>query len=124
MLQKLYTSFKDLATDRLLLGLLIAVVALGVLLTIFVGVSIRPSEVQVVTHYTSFGPTNFYRTSWTYLLTFAVFGLLYALSHALIALKLFAEKGRSFALGFLLLSLSLILVAFAITGSIINIATL
>lgn len=124
MLSKIFTSFKELANDRLLLGLLIAVVALGLLLTVFVGVTIRPSEVQVVTHYTSFGPTNFYRTSWPYLLSFAMFGLMYAISHAVIALKLFTEKGRQFTLGFLWLSIGLILIAFAITASILNIATL
>ena len=124
MLIKLKDALKVIAGDRLMIGLLVATVVLALLLLAFVLLTVRPGEVQVVTHYTAFGPTNFYRSSWAYLLNFAVFGLVYAVLHSLIAVKLYAEKGRSLAVGFLWLSIGILGVAFAVTASIVSIATL
>ena len=124
MVLKLKQAFIRIAADRFVLGLMIAMVALALLVSVYVGLTVRPSEVQVVTHYTSFGPTNFYRTRWYYLISFAIFGVFYAFFHAVIAAKLYVEKDRSFSVGFLWLSIGLIVVAFALIVSIINIATL
>ena len=124
MLKKIFTTLREHRSDRLLIGLLLGLCALSVVYALFVVIAIEPSDVQVVTHYTAFGPTNFYRTSWSYLITFIVFGLLYALIHGAIALKLVAEKGRPFAIGFLWLSIALMVLFFIITASILNIAAL
>lgn len=106
------------------MGLLAALLVLSIGYVLYVGFKIEPSDVQIVTHYTAFGPTNFYRTRWVYLLTFIAFGLLFAAAHSILALKLLAEKDRSFAIGFLCLSLGMLGITFALTASILNIAAL
>lgn len=124
MFARIKNSFKEILNDRLIIGLLVAVVLLSVGLMVYVGIALEPSEVQVVTHYTAFGPTNFYRTRWIYLLTFIVFAAIFMIVHVVTALKLHAEKGRSFTVGFLWLSIGMLLIAFAIMASILNVATL
>lgn len=124
MFARIKNSFKEVLNDRLIIGLLVAIVLLSVGLMAYVGIALEPSEVKVVTHYTAFGPSNFYRTPWTYLLSFIVFVAIFVIVHVIAALKLHAEKGRSFTIGFLWLSIGMLLIAFAIMTSILNVATL
>ena len=124
MLKRIFTTLREHRSDRLLIGLLGALLGMAVLFALFVAIAIEPSDVQVVTHYTAFGPTNFYRTRWSYLILFALFAIVFAVLHGVVALKLAAEKGRPFAIGFLWLSLALLGIFFIITVSILNIAAL
>lgn len=117
-------AFKLIIVDRYLVTLLAAFLLLAVAFCISVAISLNPSELQVVTHYTAFGITNFYRDKWYYFLIFIVFGLIVGVTHVCIIAKLYKEKSRGFAIGFAWLSIVLILIAFVLTHSILRVASL
>jgi uncharacterized membrane protein len=124
MKQRIISSTRQLLEDRSL-TVLISVFLLGcIVLLIYLAAVIRPSELQVVVHYSSFGATNFYRDKWYYLLTFSVFVVLLALSHTLIAYRLLIAKGREFAIAFVWLGITVLIVAAALFYQILKVASL
>lgn len=110
--------------DRYFLLLLLGFVTGCLLALIYLAVVIRPSELQVVVHYTSFGSTNFYRDRWYYLLTFASFIMLLVVAHSSIAIRLLVEKGRQFALPFIWLGIVVLVIALALFYQILKVASL
>ena len=118
------TALKLLFSDRLVASLTILLVVVCIAYCIYVGVSLRPSDLQVAVHYTAFGGTTFYRDKWYYLITFIVFGLIIAVMHPILTVKLYAQGRRQIAVLFVTLSLLLILVAWLITWSVLRIAFL
>ena len=116
--------FKQLTKERrLIIALAILLVsALG--LMIYVGMNIHQNELKIVTHYTAFGSTNFYRDKWYYLITFVMFGLVVALIHSLIALRLLVAKGVELALSFVWASVLILFIAGAIMYQVLRIAAL
>ena len=124
MKQRIISSTRQLLEDRSL-TVLISVFLLGcIVLLIYLAAVIHPSELQVVVHYSSFGATNFYRDKWYYLLTFSVFVILLALSHTLIAYRLLIAKGREFAIAFVWLGITVLIVAAALFYQILKVASL
>lgn len=115
---------KQLAKERRLI-IALAVLLVGALTFMaYVGASIHASELKIVTHYTAFGSTNFYRDKWFYLISFVVFGLVLALTHTLITLRLLAEKGVELALSFAWASVLMLFIAAAILYQVLKIAAL
>lgn len=117
----LTTSIKELFASRYLATLSIILVLLAVSFVLYVIFSVRPSELQLVTHYTAYGVTQLYRSQWWYLLSFALFGLLVAFFHIAVALKINATKGVSLAGMFLWLGIGILVFAWVTSFSIINI---
>lgn len=117
-------AFKLIIADRVALVLLGAFLLLVVAFCISIAVSLHPSELQVVTHYTAFGITNFYRDKWFYFLTFIVFGVMVGVIHAGVVAKLYRAKDRSFALGFTWLSIVMVLIAWVLAHSVLQVASL
>lgn len=115
---------RPIISDRYALVLTIILVLVGLVFMASIALSIRPTELQVVTHYTGFGLTNFYRDKWYYLISFVVFGLLFVVMHIAIACKLYVEKGRMLALGFLWFSVALLVLAWFIIRALLNVANL
>lgn len=114
-------SFKLLLADRYLLVLSAALVLLAVSFAIYIGLSVRPSELQLVSHCSAFGVTHLYRDQWFYLLTFGLFGLLVAVMHIIIAIKLSVVKGHSLAILLAWLGIVIILLAWATAYAVINV---
>lgn len=110
--------------DRFLTVLLILFVLACTAYCIYVGVSLRPSDLQVAVHYTAYGETNFYREKWYYLLTFVALGLIVAFTHTTLTVKLYMQGRRQIALLFLGLSFLLLMITWIITRSILKIAFL
>lgn len=110
--------------DRVVATLIGAFLLLVIAFCISVAVSLHPSDLQVVTHYTAFGITNFYRDKWYYFLTFIAFGGIIGVVHACVIAKLYKEKDRSFAIGFAWLSIVTVLIAWVLTHSILQVASL
>jgi hypothetical protein len=123
MKKSIQQSLQLLITDRYLVVLCGSLVLLAVAFAIYIGVSVRPSEIQLVSHYSAFGVTQLYRDQWFYLLSFGVFGLLTAALHAMIAIKLFTVKGRSFAIMFVWLGIAITLLAWITSTAVINVWT-
>lgn len=91
---------------------------------IYVGVSLRPSDLQVAVHYTAFGETSFYREKWYYLLSFIVFGLILAAVHSILIVKLYVQERRQIAILFTWFSFLLLLIAWIMTHSVLKVAFL
>ncbi len=118
------TSIKSVFSDRLAAALVIALILLSIGLCAYVGVSLRPSDLQVAVHYTAFGDTSFYRDKWYYLITLIGFGLIVATVHTALVVKLYTQGRRQIALLFAWLSLLIIVIAFLIANAILKIAFL
>lgn len=124
MKTKLFSAIKPILADREILGFFLAIIALTLVYVLYVILSLRPTDVQVATHYSAFGDTHYYRNKWYYILTFVVFGFVFAAVHIGIILKLIKEEFRPLAIAFAWLSLMLLVVAFIFTHSILSIAFL
>ena len=116
-------SLRLLITDRYLLVFCSSLLLLAVSFAIYVGLSVQPSEIQLVSHYSAFGVTHLYRDQWYYLLSFGVFGLFAALIHIILAIKLFMVKGHSLAIMFVWLGIAIILLAWVTASAVINVWT-
>jgi hypothetical protein len=121
IIDKIKEAAKELFTNRYLTTLSIITVVLAIALVIYVALAVRPSELQLVTHYSVFGITHLYRDQWFYLLSFAVLAVLVAMIHIALAVKLYIHKGHSIALIFAWLGIAIILFAWVTASSIINV---
>ena len=114
-------SFKELITNRYLTVLAIVTIVLTLGYIAYIFITVRPSELQLVTHYTAYGVTHLYRDQWFYLLSFAVFGIMVAILHIGLAVKLFVTKGHPLAIMFAWLGIGIIVLAWITSFSIINV---
>ena len=114
-------SIRELATNRYLATLSAVLVVLAVAFAIYVGFAVSPSELQLVTHYSAYGVTHLYRDQWWYLLSFGIFGLVVAFLHIAISLKIFVTKGHPLAITYVWVGIGIILFAWVISASIINV---
>lgn len=115
---------KQILADRPFSVALIALVFFSLAFSLYVTVNLHPSELQVVTHYSAFGTTNFYRDKWFYLAGFIVFGLLNALVYGALSCKIFVHKGRALAIPFAWLGVVIVAVAGAFIYQLLKIAAL
>ena len=114
-------SLKELLTNRYLTVLSAITVFLAVAFVIYIGVVVRPSELQLVTHYTAFGVTHLYRDQWFYLLSFGGFAVITALINIGISLKVYLTKGHPLAIMFAWFGIGIIVFAWLTSFSIINV---
>lgn len=110
--------------DRSFWGAWIAIGFLLVIIVLTAVVYIRPSDLQVPVRYSGFGITHFYRDKWFYELLFVLFAFLVAAFHTLISAKLLQIKGREFALGFLWLTVIVLVVSAVFILAILRVASL
>jgi len=114
-------SFKELITNRYLTVLSLITIILAVAFVIYIGIAVRPSELQLVTHYTAYGVTHLYRDQWFYLLSFGGFAVIAAFLNITIALKVYLTKGHPLAIMFAWFGIGIIVFAWLTSFSIINI---
>jgi len=124
MKQQVITAIKIISRDRYLAVLLGAFLLACLVLLIYLGFFIHPSELQVVVHYTGFGNTNFYRDKWYYLGTFPLFVLFIALVHPVLTYKLLQLKGRPLAVAFAWLGVTVVIIATLLFYQVLKIASL
>ena len=115
---------KQVAADRMVAALLLLMIIAALAYSVYVGISLRPSDLQVAVHYTAFGETSFYRDKWYYLISFIFFGIVVAIMHTALILKLYVQERREIAILFGWLSLLIIVIAWAITRSVLGVAFL
>lgn len=116
-------SLKKLIADRYLLILLSAMILLSIILSIIIGFSIHPSELQLVSHYSAYGIMHLYRDQWFYLITFAVFGPIVAILHSIIAIKMLVIRDRSLALVYAWLGIGIIAIGLITSLAVLNVWT-
>jgi hypothetical protein len=124
MKTQLITSLKQIAADRLMVVLLSVFILACLAYCLYVGLSLRPSDLQVAVHYSAFGETRFYREKWYYLLSFIMFGLILAIVHTSLIVKMYVQERRQLALLFTYLSFLILLITWILTHSILRVAFL
>lgn len=101
MKQIITTSLKQLLNHRRLLTVLIILLLLTIGAVIYIAMTIEArDDLRIITHYTAYGITHFYRDSWLYLLSFIVFVISTAVLTIGISLKLLLQEREEFALLF------------------------
>lgn len=115
---------KDISSDRPFVVALLVLGLAGLLFSGYVAFNLRPSDLQVVTHYTAFGSTNFYRDKWYYLIGFVIFGILTAVLYGALACKIYRQKGRALAVPFVWLGVIVIVLATATVYQVLKVAAL
>lgn len=122
--KQLFRGFKQVTADRTLTVAITVLLLVTLAYIIYVALAISPSELQVVSRYTAYGITNFYRDQWYYLFVFIGFGLLTLVLNTILAVKLLRVKGRMFAVAFVWLSVLIMIIAFQVARSILKLAAL
>lgn len=121
MKKTIHNSLTLLIANRYLLILCSALILLAIGFVIYVALSVQPSELQLVSHYSAFGVTQYYRDQWFYLFNFGVFGIFVAVMHVILSVKIFVTKGNSLAIAFAWLGIVVILLAWVTTYAVINV---
>ena len=118
------TTIRAIMADRPYFSLMAAVLGVAVLYALYVVLSVEGRDIQVVTQYSGFGQSHFYRNSWFYLYSFAAIGLVIGVAHASVMAKLFKYERR--ALGMLLgwQTLLLLFIAAIYTYKVLQVAYL
>lgn len=124
MKTNLFNSIKPILSDRLMTALIIVFIIFCLAYSVYVGASLRPSDLQVAVHYTAFGETSFYREKWYYLVSFILFGVIVAATHTALIAKLYLQGRREIALAFVWLSLLIVIIAWFIAWSVLKVAFL
>ena len=114
-------AFKELITNRYLTVLTVVTLVLALGFITYVLLNVRPSELQLVTHYTAYGVTHLYRDQWYYLFAFGGFALLVAFLHITVSIKLYLTKGHPLAIMFAWMGVGIIIFAWVTAFSIINV---
>lgn len=122
MKNNLLSAIKIILADRMITVLLGVFVLACVVYCIYVATSLHPSDLQVAVHYTAFGNTNYYREKWYYLVSFIIFGAVFAIAHVTVAVKIYVQERRQMALLFIGISYLVLFIAWVITRSVLRIA--
>ncbi len=109
MLQRL--KIKSLLSDRKYLFALIGLGLVVVVILVITLIYVRPGELRVPVRYSRFDSKNYSLEQWFYLLNFVVFALVVFFAHFGISAKLYQQKGREFALGFVYVGTTLLVIA-------------
>lgn len=117
-------TIRSLIQDKPIFGLSISILVLALAFVVISSVMIQASDLQVVIHYSSFGETNFYRDRWYYLITFVGMGAIIALTHIGIMGKLLSLEKRRVAIVVGWMTIVLLVVAFLLTTSVLQVASL
>lgn len=122
MKDNIINAIKIVLADRVVTVLLIGLALVCMAFCVFIGLSLHPSDLQVAVRYTAFGETHFYREKWYYLISFIVFGVMVAVIHGAIAVKLYIQERRQLAIFFIWLSVLMIVIAWLLANAILRIA--
>jgi hypothetical protein len=116
--------FKKLVSDRYFFMLIIIMLLQTLFLSILLGFSIRMNDRQLISNYSAFGGTHFYFGQWYYLFFFVVFGLIAALIHTAVAIKLYSIKGRSMAFVYIWFGMAVVFMGWVVASNILNLQAL
>ena len=123
MKEIIFKSLKELIADRYLLVVISTMLLLSFVFAIILGFSIHPSELQLVSHYSTFGITHIYRDQWFYLLVFVIFEIVVSSLHAILSIKILVTKGRSLAVVFAWLGIVVLFLGWTTAMAVLNVWT-
>ncbi len=114
-------SFKKLLADRYLLALVIFSLLVAISCAIIIGLNVHPRDLRLPSRYSAYGITHFYTAQWYYLLVFVIFGIISAVLHSAIAVKLLIIKGHSLAIVYAWSGLGIIILGLITALSVLNV---
>lgn len=124
----MYENFKLLVKqvlfDKVFLSSIVALIVVAVVFCAVISIGIKPSDLQVSVQYTAYGDAHFYRGSWLNLLTFVLFAIITTICNIAVAVKLFVEKGRNFAIVYVLTAIIILILSGSLLYRIVSIAAL
>lgn len=103
------TIFKTVYAEKLLFTALCVFAGLSILVILHMVFVVQPSELRVVTQYTAYGVTHFYRDSWVYFLNYIALIMLTLILHGSVAVKMQLQERKNLALGVLWVGIFIIL---------------
>ena len=109
--------------DRTAIMLLFGLVSLVVAVVVITIVRIHISDIQVPARFTGYGPNHIYRDHWYAQLGYAGFGVLIGATNAFLAVKIY-QINRTLSLGFLGLSILVMILAIIIMNAIFKLTPL
>ena len=113
---------KALLADRPLFMLCLGIIVLALGMMVFFGFQVEPRELQIATHFSSFGETGLYRNKWYYVLSFIFFIIIVAASHIALIAKLLQRDMRAYAVGFGWMTILILFIALLTVISLFSIA--
>lgn len=109
--ETIHLSIKRVFADRSFLFAMAALMSMGLVYLVVVGLNIHTSDVTVYTRYTAFGEAHFYKAHWQYLLGFVAFGVIATVLHLSLMIKFHNLDRRQSALLMGLFGILILLVA-------------
>ena len=108
MKNHIFGAFKQLPKHKRLLWLLVVLAIFSLAVAVFIGMTIEPSELRIITHYTAYGSTHFYRDQWVYMISFIIFIVMVAILGVGVSLKLLRQDREVLALLYGWISIGLV----------------
>ena len=118
------TTLKTIMADRSFFSLMVAVMAIAVVCCVYVLLSVESRDIRIVTQYSGFGESHFYRAPWYTLYSFGALFLLAGLINAVAMAKLYGYERRQFAIYLGWVTLALFVIAMAYTIKVFGVAYL
>lgn len=122
MKETVTTAAKHIAKDRIVLLTFVILLLLCLVFAVYFALRVKPSDIQVYIHYTSYGGVNFYASQWYYALAYSLFFVFIGAVHSIIGAKLYTLRGRQFALYFGWFSVGVVLIGAVNFSHIVNVA--
>jgi len=116
-------SLKQLVANRHLLLVISLLFILAITFSVIIGLSIHPSELQLVSHYSAFGLTHLYRDQWFYLLVFVAFELIVVVLHSILSIKILVVKDCSLAIAIAWFGIGIVILGFVMAMAVLNVWT-
>lgn len=115
---------KAILADRGYLSLVVAIIVIALIYILYVTTSIESRDIQVVTQYSAFGESHFYKSRWLYLYTFAGIGIVAAAINIAIMGKMLQYDRRSMGVAVGWVTIVFFVVATAVAHSVLQLAFL
>jgi hypothetical protein len=117
---KLKNYFKIIAKDRLVIFFMILIFILGIIFFISTMLGVHFYDRMIYARYTVFGSEHFYKDVWFTRIFLASLGLIIAIVHNVIIVKIYKVSGRKMALFFLSITILLAIISFLIASAILR----
>ena len=124
MKQGISTHLKTIMADRAFFSLIVAVGMSAVIYALYVTLSIESRDIQIVTNYSGFGESHFYKSPWYSLYTFAALGLVIGATNVMTMIKLYAYERLNFGIYLGWITLLLFVIALVLTIKVFGVAYL
>ncbi len=121
MKDKISTSIKYIMSDRALMVGMVILILVTLAEIVYIGLSLKPSELQVVNRYSAYGEVHIYRNHWYYLLSFIAFAVGNLFFSVAFSIKTYEAHGRLVALMCIYSGLIVAIVSWFTISSILNI---